>query len=181
MCIELNGNQKKEVTGRLYWYQNDIGYSWWCHQWKRFPRYRPFVQGIHLWPVNSPYKASDAEIWCFLCLNKRLSKQSRGWWFETPSRPLWRHCNVENCVLLFKTSRKFCDGISFLSDFRIREVSMYGILCKKIRKNDFIQYKFCYLYAALLSNLWLQRTHKLSCFSNILKIYLSWKVLLTHN
>ena len=26
-------------------------------------------------------------------LNKRLSKQSRAWWFETPSRPLLRHCN----------------------------------------------------------------------------------------
>ena len=29
-----------------------------------------------------------------LRLNKRLSKQSRGWWFETLSRPLWCHCNV---------------------------------------------------------------------------------------
>ena len=40
-------------------------------------------------------KASGAELWCFfdLRLNKRLSKQSLGWWFETPSRPLWRHCN----------------------------------------------------------------------------------------
>ena len=26
--------------------------------------------------------------------NKRLSKQSRGWWFETPLRPLWRHYNA---------------------------------------------------------------------------------------
>ena len=25
--------------------------------------------------------------------NQRLSKQLRGWWFETLSRPLWRHCN----------------------------------------------------------------------------------------
>ena len=25
--------------------------------------------------------------------NKRLNKQSWGWWFETPSRPLWRHNN----------------------------------------------------------------------------------------
>ena len=25
-------------------------------------------------------------------LNKWLSKQSRGWWFETPLRSLWRHC-----------------------------------------------------------------------------------------
>ena len=29
-----------------------------------------------------------------LRLNKRLIKQSRGWWFETPSHPLWRHSNV---------------------------------------------------------------------------------------
>ena len=39
-------------------------------------------------------KASDAEL-CFFFFdlrpNKRLSKQSWGWWFETPSRPLWRH------------------------------------------------------------------------------------------
>ena len=28
-----------------------------------------------------------------LRLNKQLSKQSRRRWFETPSRPLWRHCN----------------------------------------------------------------------------------------
>ena len=27
-------------------------------------------------------------------LNKRLSKQWWGWWFETLSCPLWRHCNV---------------------------------------------------------------------------------------
>ena len=37
-------------------------------------------------------KAGDAELWC-LRLNKRLSKQSGGWWFETLSSPLWRHCN----------------------------------------------------------------------------------------
>ena len=28
-----------------------------------------------------------------LHLNKRLSKQSWGRWFETPSRSLWRYCN----------------------------------------------------------------------------------------
>ena len=28
-----------------------------------------------------------------LRLNKRLSKQTWGWWFETQSLPLWRHCN----------------------------------------------------------------------------------------
>ena len=28
-----------------------------------------------------------------LRLNKRKSRQSSGWWFETLSGPLWRHCN----------------------------------------------------------------------------------------
>ena len=43
-------------------------------KWKYFPRYWPFV-------------------YFDLCQNKRLSKQLWGWWFETQSRPLWRHRN----------------------------------------------------------------------------------------
>ena len=37
-------------------------------KWKHFPRYWSFVWGIHRspGPVNSPHKASDAELWCFL-------------------------------------------------------------------------------------------------------------------
>ena len=65
-------------------------------KWKHFPRYWPFVRGIHRSPVISPRKGQ----WCgalvfsfYLRLNKWLSKQSWGWWFETLSRPLWRHCN----------------------------------------------------------------------------------------
>ena len=33
------------------------------------------------------------DVFIDLRLNKQLSKQSWGWWFEMPSRPLWRHCN----------------------------------------------------------------------------------------
>ena len=33
------------------------------------------------------------ELFFNLRLNKRLSKQSWDWWFETPSRSLWHHCN----------------------------------------------------------------------------------------
>ena len=40
------------------------------------------------------YHDDILDVFFDLFLNKRLSKQSRGWWFETPSRPLWRHCNV---------------------------------------------------------------------------------------
>ena len=34
------------------------------------------------------------DIFFHLRLNKWLSKQSWGLWFDTPSRSLWRHCNV---------------------------------------------------------------------------------------
>ena len=46
---------------------------------------------------NYPHKAlwRGALMFSLICtLNKRLSKQSWGWWFEMPSRQLWRHCNV---------------------------------------------------------------------------------------
>ena len=65
-------------------------------KWKHFPRNWPFVRGIHRSPVNSPPKGQwrGALIFFFdLRLNKRLSKQSWGWWFKTLSCPLWRHCN----------------------------------------------------------------------------------------
>ena len=34
------------------------------------------------------------DVFFYLRLNKQLSKQPWGWWFETPSWPLWRQCNV---------------------------------------------------------------------------------------
>ena len=43
------------------------------------------------WKVIHYEQAHD--VFFDLRLNKRLSKQSWGWWFETLSRPLWRHCN----------------------------------------------------------------------------------------
>ena len=58
-------------------------------KWKHFPRYWPFVQGI---PAQRPVTRSF-NVFFDLRLNKRLSKQSGGWWFETLPCPLWRHCN----------------------------------------------------------------------------------------
>ena len=64
-------------------------------KWKHFPRDWPFVRGIH---HSSEFPAQrlvtrSFDIFCDLRLNKRLRKQSWGWWFETASRPLWRYCN----------------------------------------------------------------------------------------
>ena len=80
-------------------------------KWKHFPRNWPFVRGIHRTAVNSPHKGQwrGALMFFFdLHLNKRLSKQSWGWWFETLSGPLWRHCNVApgrcSCNIAFAVS-----------------------------------------------------------------------------
>ena len=75
-----------------------------CHddviKWKQFPRYWPFVRGIHRSPVNSPHTPVTRSFGVFfdLRLNKRLSEQSWGWWFETPSHSLLRHCKVYICL-----------------------------------------------------------------------------------
>ena len=53
-------------------------------KWKHFPFYWPFVRGIHRWP----------DAFFPLGPSKRLSTQSWGWRFETPSSSFWRHCNV---------------------------------------------------------------------------------------
>ena len=65
-------------------------------KWKHFPRYWSFVRGIHRSPLNSPHKGQwrGALMFSLICaVNKRLSKQSWGWWFETQSHSLWHHCN----------------------------------------------------------------------------------------
>ena len=64
-----------------------VSMSWhdYVIKWKHFPRYWPFVWGIHRSPVNSPHKGQ----W----RGALMSKQSWGWWFELPSRQLWRQCN----------------------------------------------------------------------------------------
>ena len=44
-------------------------------------------------PTQRPVTRSF-DVFFDLRLNKRLSKQPWGWWFETPSWSLWRQCNV---------------------------------------------------------------------------------------
>ena len=64
-------------------------------QWPLFNSFSQFTPFV-LWPVNSPHKGQSrgALMFSLICaLNNWLSEQSRCWWFETPSRSLWCHCN----------------------------------------------------------------------------------------
>ena len=50
-------------------------------------------------PTQRPVTRSF-DVFFHLRLNKRLSKQPLGWWFETLSCSLWRHCNVYRVITL---------------------------------------------------------------------------------
>ena len=71
--------------------------SWWHHQMETCTASLAICAGNSpvtgefpaQWPVTRIF-----DVFFDQCLSKQLSKQSWGWWFETPSRPLWRHCNV---------------------------------------------------------------------------------------
>ena len=65
-------------------------------KWKHFHRHWSFVREIHRSAGNSPQRpvTGSFDVFFDLTVNKRLSKQPWGWWFETHSPPLWRHSNV---------------------------------------------------------------------------------------
>ena len=79
--------------------------SWWRHQMETFSALLAIcagnspVPGELPAPVPGEFRAQRPMTWSFdvffdVRLNKRLSKQSWGWWFETPLRPLWRQRNA---------------------------------------------------------------------------------------
>ena len=76
-----------------------------------------------LWTMDPPHKGQ----WCgalvfYVRLHKRLSKQSRPQWFETPSRSSWRHCNYCDITLQNSKYIKFSSNIVNLSNWKDNEI-----------------------------------------------------------
>ena len=94
MLLESYFNAKRK--SRMKWSPEWPVRTWWRHQIETFSAL------LALWARNSsvtgefpaqrPVKQSFDAFFA-LRLDKRLSKQSWGWWFGTPSPPLWRNCN----------------------------------------------------------------------------------------
>ena len=84
--------------------------SWWRHQMETFSALLAICAGNSPVPAEFPAQrpvTRNFDDFFDLRLNKRLSKQSWGWRFETLSRPLWRHCiffhisqNRNHCLLI---------------------------------------------------------------------------------
>ena len=102
------GQQEVDNEGRTW--KN----TWWRHQMETFLTLLALCAGNS--PVTGEIPARrpvtrSFDVFFDLSLNKRLSKQSWGWWFETPSRLLWRHryASVHTLEIFDKMcARYFC-------------------------------------------------------------------------
>ena len=77
---------------------------------KHFPCYWPFVRGTtgHLcFPSQRPVTPSF-DVFFDVRLNKRLRKQSKCWWLQTPPCSLWRHTDDPVVVQVLWRAVHFC-------------------------------------------------------------------------
>ena len=91
-------NQKYWIYGywSFQWMNGD--HSWWRHQMETFSALLAICAGNSPAPGEFPAQRPGTrsfDVFFDLRLNKRLSKQPWGWWFETLLCPFWRHCNVK--------------------------------------------------------------------------------------
>ena len=74
-----------------------LSVPWWRHQMEAFSALLALCAGNSPVPTEFPAQrpvTRSFDVFFDLHLNKPLSKQSWGWWFEMPSCSLWRQCNA---------------------------------------------------------------------------------------
>ena len=109
MGEQLHGKQWYALGDIRYVQENPSGITYaaslWRHQMETFPVLLAIWEGNS--PVTGEFPAQKSVTWSFdvffyLRLTKRLSKQWWDWWFKTPSYPLWRHRNMlQTCNLYY--------------------------------------------------------------------------------
>ena len=97
--------EEEEEGGGGGWWWWCWGWSWWSHQMETFSALLALCAGnspvTGEFPSQRPVTRSfDVDVFFHMCLNKRLSKLSWGWWYKTPSRSLLRQCNMVR-ILMF--------------------------------------------------------------------------------
>ena len=101
--------------------------SWWSHQMETFSVLVALCAGNPPGPGEFPTQrpvTQNFDVFFDLCLNKRLNKQSWGWWFESPSCSLWHHYNAIAIVHIVDVTvlGTFCNIQNFLNG-EIRELN----------------------------------------------------------
>ena len=133
---------------------DSTNYSWWRHQMETFSALLAICVGNS--PVTGEFPTQRPVTRSFdgffdLCMNKRWSKQWWGWWFKTPSRPLWRHCNDYE---IWSTLKRIHSSFTHVGHFYVlHTVKVLGIIqCIyglqsvnmyfELKKNKHIEYNF---------------------------------------
>ena len=135
--------------------------TWWRHLMETFSALLAICAGNS--PVPGEFPAQRPVTWSFdvffdLRLDKRLSKQTWGWWLEKLSCPLWRHCN-EIRYLKKNVWGVYMGTIFFNPNVCKRDVTMYNI--KICSDQFFITFpEFIRQSDALTRSVFLQCLHK---------------------
>ena len=99
--------------------------TWWRHQMETFSALLAICAGNSPVPGEFPTQrpvTQSFDVFFDLRLNKQLSKQSWGWWFDTLSGSLWRQCNGK--IHLWDTSTSLWTMIQYLSLLQVPTSSM---------------------------------------------------------
>ena len=111
-CL-ASGEKGHKKLAPLFSGVNPKSMAWWRHQMETFSAVLALCTGNS--PITGEFPAQrpvtrSFDVFVDLRLNKWLSKQSWGWWFDTPSRPLWRHCNWDRGALTWGRDVGHCPG-----------------------------------------------------------------------
>ena len=115
--------------------------TWWRHQIETFPRYWPFVRGIHYFPVNSSHKGQwrGALMFSWICV------WINGWVNNREAGDLRRyraHYGVTvmtSCIYLFNwletitLKTKYCKTCTFIYVFMAWQY-LYKVMCVELRQ-----------------------------------------------
>ena len=118
------------VGASANWGQHPL---WWRHQMETFSALLAICAGNS--PVAGEFPAQrpvtrSFDVFFDLLFNKRLSKQSQGWWFETPSCPLWCHRNAMTLSSLCFCSAEEVHVMHLCTWERVIEVLHIGVTRK---------------------------------------------------
>ena len=119
-ALRRNDNQTVSISKQCN-QQTEI--SRWRHQMEAFSAFLALCVGNSLvtgeFPSQRPV-TGGFDVFFDLQLNKWLSKQSWDWWFETPSRPLWRHYDLISMFLVWIGERQTPQKCLIQRKFSIR-------------------------------------------------------------
>ena len=159
---------------------------WWRHRKETFSALLAICAGNSQVPGEFPAQrpvTQSFDVFFDLRLNKRLSKHSWGWWFETLSRPLWRLCNVVS-VLFPVNSLRHIDAIGLchhgswspLVNIMVCRLSgtvpnhyqnQGSLIVTWILRRKFQWFVFIKMHSVFLENTWKCCLHNVGHFSSM--------------